>query len=264
MSVNAPKFDSVLLRRTSPYRILLPAKYDSSKVRYPVLYLLHGLFGQCDNWLELTNIRELSRALDLIVVMPDGSDSWYCDSATVASELYESFILDEFIPEIEQRYRAIGERRARSIAGLSMGGYGAFKFAAKRPDLFEFAASFSGAFAAPQMSDESPGIEWESLRPSILKAFGEVKSSKRDENDIYQLFTTMPVETILKLPFLYFDCGLSDGFLEANIRLEQLLLSRGITHHFSVIEGGHDWQYWGSRLPTLFKLACEKLSSSRV
>jgi putative tributyrin esterase len=261
MSQKALKFDSILLRRTTPFHILVPARYEFSQLRYPVLYLLHGLFGQCDNWLELTNIRALSTQLDLIIVMPDGADSWYSDSATIAADIYESFFLDEFIPEIELRYRTIGDRHARAIAGLSMGGYGAFKFAAKRPELFEFAASFSGAFDAVQMSDELPGFEWESLRPSVLKAFGEGKSSRRNENDLYQIFARMPAERIRKLPFLYFDCGLNDGFLEANVRLEHVLRSRGITHHFSGIEGGHDWEYWGSRLPTLFKLVTEKLSA---
>jgi putative tributyrin esterase len=263
MRLDPHNFDSILLQRSSRYHVLLPAKYESSNLRYPVLYLLHGLFGQCENWLELTNLEELSLELDLIVVMPDGGDSWYCDSATVAADLYESFIISEFIPQIERRYRIVGDRRSRSIAGLSMGGYGAFKFAAKRPDLFEFAASFSGAFDAPQMSDESPGFDWESMRPSVLKAFGEAKSSNRENNDLHQIIMSMPVEETRQLPFFYFDCGLDDGFLGANLRLEQLLRSRGITHHFSALQGGHDWQYWGSRLPTLFKLACEKLSFSR-
>ena len=263
MRLDPQTFDSILLERSSRYHVLLPAKYESSNLRYPVLYLLHGLFGECDNWLELTDIEQLSSELDLIVLMPDGGDGWYCDSATVAADLYESFIIDEFMPRVERRYRIIGERRSRSIAGLSMGGYGAFKFAAKRPDLFEFAASFSGAFDAPQMSDERPGFDWESLRPSVLKAFGDAQSSIRKHNDLHQMFLTMPVEKLQELPFFYFDCGLDDGFLKANLRLQQLLRSRGIAHHFNALKGGHDWQYWGSRLPALFKLACEKLSFSQ-
>lgn len=257
-------FHSILLRRTSPYHVLLPAKYEKSNLHYPVLYLLHGLFGQYDNWVELTNIAELSSELELIIVMPDGGDGWYCDSATVASDKYESFFVDEFMPQIERRYRVIGDRCSRSIAGLSMGGYGAFKFAAKRPDLFQFAASFSGAFEAPQMSDERPGSEWEALRPSILKAFGEGRSSNRDQNDLHLILRRIPAEEIRDLPFFYFDCGLSDGFLTANVRLEQLLRSRGIAHHFGALKGGHDWQYWSGRLPALFKLASEKLSLPRV
>jgi S-formylglutathione hydrolase FrmB len=261
MLLDSQHFRSFLLHRSTRYHVLLPAQYESSTTLYPVLYLLHGLFGQCDNWLEFTNIAELATALDLVVVMPDGSDSWYCDSATVASEKYESFVLDEFIPHIERKYRVNGDRQSRAIAGLSMGGYGAFKFAAKRPDIFEFAASLSGAFDVPRMSDESPGFDWQNLRPSVLKAFGEAQSTNRDRNDLHEIFMRMPSDSIQGLPFFYFDCGLSDGFLAANLRLEQLLRGRGISHRFSALQGGHDWEYWGSRLPTLFSLAKERLWS---
>lgn len=264
MSENANKVDSLVLKRSAIYEVLLPVGFDSSKFHYPIVYLLHGLFGQADNWLELTNIAELSCALDAIIVMPDGSDSWYCDSATDHSARYESFLLDEFIPEIELRYGAISERRARAIAGLSMGGYGAFKFAAKRPDLFEFACSFSGAFDVCERSDEAPGFDWESLRPSVLKAFGEGKTSIRNENDVYRLFRTMSREAIAELPFLYFDCGLNDGFLESNVRLNRLLQDRGVKYEFKTLVGGHDWQYWGSRLPKLVNLVAEKLLRPRA
>ena len=261
MLLDSQNFRSFLLHRTSRHHVLLPTEYESSQALYPVLYLLHGLFGQCDNWLEFTNLAEISADLNLIVVMPDGSDSWYCDSATIASEKYESFVVDEFMPQIERRYRVNPDRESRAIAGLSMGGYGAFKFAAKRPDLFNFAASFSGAFDAPKMSDDAPGFDWQSLRPSILKAFGDPGSINRDRNDLFEIFSRIPGDSIEELPYFYFDCGLSDGFLGANLRLEQLMRSRGIAHHFSALQGGHEWQYWASRLPTLFNLASERLWS---
>jgi len=263
MSENAQKMDSLLLRRVATYEVLLPVAYNSSKFHYPILYLLHGLFGQPENWLELTNIRELARSLDLIIVMPDGSDGWYCDSATDDSARYESFLCDEFIPAIELKYRTTGERSGRAIAGLSMGGYGAFKLAVKRPELFVFACSFSGPFDICGRSDDAPGFDWETMRPSVLKAFGEGNTTTRMENDLDQIFRAMPSQMISDLPFLYFDCGLSDGFLEANLRLDRLLQNRGVAHEFKLLEGGHDWQYWGSRLPMLFNLAIEKLSRPR-
>src|SRR5678815_543848 len=92
------KMASNWLEREVPYSILLPAGYESSDLKYPILYLLHGLFGSHENWLELTNIEELSKTLGLIIVMPDGSDGWYCDSEVVSSNRYETFFVDEFLP----------------------------------------------------------------------------------------------------------------------------------------------------------------------
>lgn len=257
------KIDSASLQREVPYSVLLPVGYESSDLRYPILYLLHGLFGSYENWVELTSIEELSSSLNLIIVMPDGSDGWYCDSETVSANRYESYILNDLLPEVEREFRTVAIREARAIAGLSMGGYGAFKFAVRRPELFRFAASFSGAFDAPERSDDAPGFEWNTLRPSILQAFGAPGSETRHANDLYKLFQSFNAEDVKSLPYFYFDCGLTDGFMEANVRLKALFDSVGINHTFAQIEGGHDWDYWGSRLPNLLRLTTDQLVGPR-
>lgn len=257
------KMASNWLEREVPYSILLPAGYDSSDLKYPILYLLHGLFGSHENWLELTNIEELSKTLGLIIVMPDGSDGWYCDSEVVSSNRYETFFVDEFLPSIERGFRAIQAREARAIAGLSMGGYGAFKFSLRRPDLFTFAASFSGAFDAPERSDDAPGFDWNTLKPSILQAFGDSESETRARNDLFLLIASIKTDELRSLPYFYFNCGLNDGFIEANIRLHEAFDLAGVDHQFDQIEGGHDWDYWGSQLPRLLRMTSELLVRSK-
>src|SRR3954447_4872765 len=77
------QFHSTLVNKTLPYSVVLPAEYDTSPVaRYPVLYLLHGLWGHYTDWLARTNIAEYAAAYRLIIVTPEGNDSWYIDSAT--------------------------------------------------------------------------------------------------------------------------------------------------------------------------------------
>ena len=257
------KIASRRLQRDAPYSVLLPAGYDSLDLSYPILYLLHGLFGSYENWTELTNIEELSSHLNLIIVMPDGSDGWYCDSETVLANRYESFLIEELLPEVETEFRTIRTREGRAIAGLSMGGYGAFKFSVRRPELFKFAASFSGAFDVPERSDDAPGFDWDTLKPSVLQAFGAPGSKTRTRNDLYTLFQSLNVEDAKKLPYFYFDCGLSDGFMEANVRLKAIFDSIGISHEFAQIEGGHDWDYWGGRLPNLLKMTTDRLIGPR-
>lgn len=251
---------SGLMRRRVPYCALLPTNYESSRESYPVLYLLHGLFGRHDDWVERTDLVREAAGLKLIVVMPEGGDGWYTDSATVPNDRYESHLVRELLPEIDNRYRTIRERRGRAIAGLSMGGYGAFKAALKHPGLFALAASFSGAFDPAGRCDQEPGFDWESLRPSILRAFGKMGSRARVENDLYRIVDEIAVEQIPGLPQLYFNCGTEDGFLHANFGLRAALSARGIAHRFELIAGGHDWDYWGKRVRPLLSLVRETLS----
>jgi S-formylglutathione hydrolase FrmB len=254
---------SRVLGTTTPYYVLLPIDYEVSGLRYPVLFLLHGLFGAYGNWTELTDIASRAAAHQLIIVMPEGADGWYTDSATVASEKYETHFLEELLPHVDETYRTLADRNARAIAGLSMGGYGAFKFALKRPDLFCFAASFSGAFDPTQRSDDSPGLDWLSLRPSVMKAFGPVGNPARILNDLGSIVAVMPSESKSNLPFFYFDCGLQDGFLDANRRLSTTFSVQGIAHEFNEVPGGHDWDYWNGRVPTLLQMVSSKISNAR-
>ena len=128
------KFQSKTIGRELSYIVVLPPGYHTStSTRYPVLYLLHGLGGHYTDWTARTNVADYAAQYRLIVVTPEGNDGWYIDSAAVASDKYESYVLNELIPDVESRYRAIQSRYGRAIAGLSMGGYGAIKFGLKSP-----------------------------------------------------------------------------------------------------------------------------------
>jgi putative tributyrin esterase len=255
--------DSFVLGRVTPYFVLLPIDYEVSGLRYPVLFLLHGLFGGFNNWIELTEIASRAAAHQLIIVMPEGGDGWYTDSATVPGEKYETYFLTELLPHIDETYCTITDRNARAIAGLSMGGYGAFKFALKRADLFCFAASFSGAFDPTQRSDDSTGFDWISLRPSVMKAFGPADSLTRRSNDLCYIVEAIPSELKSNLPFFYFDCGVQDAFLEANRRLSKTFSAHGIAHEFNEVPGGHDWDYWNGRVPSLLQMVSSKILNAR-
>ena len=235
--------------------VALPSDYQATELRYPVLYLLHGLFGAFDNWITLTGLAEYAKAYQMIIITPEGGNGWYTDSETVDDENYESYLIRELIREIDAEYRTIKERTGRAVAGLSMGGYGALKFGIKYPEVFAFTASVSGAFDAPERSDETPGFDWEGLRPSVLRAFGEVGSEIRVKNDLYKLISALSVEDIEKLPLMYFDCGLGDGFLEANRSLATILAARGISYEYQELPGEHDWDYWNQRVQHVLKLA---------
>src|SRR6476661_5559111 len=124
------------MQRELSFRVILPENYEASQENYPVLYLLHGLFGSFDNWLELTRIKDYLTDKKLIVVLPEGGNGWYSDSATIEKDKFESSFINELIPAVEASYRVFATQAKRAVAGLSMGGFGALKFALKRPDLF--------------------------------------------------------------------------------------------------------------------------------
>ena len=133
-------------------RVLLPRGYSAGK-RYPVLYLLHGC---CDYdvrgsqaWTTHGEAEQATDGLDLIVVMPDGDKSgfytdWFNNGAG-GPPMWETYHLDQLVPWVDRTFSTRAAREGRVLAGLSMGGFGAMSYAARHPDRFVAAASFSGA-----------------------------------------------------------------------------------------------------------------------
>src|SRR5436853_1864154 len=185
-SVETVQFQSNLVNATLPYNVILPPDYRaSSTTRYPVLYLLHGLTGHYSDWLTKTNVADYAAQYRIIIVMPEGKDGWYTDSATVPNDKYESYILKELIPDVEKRYRTIETRFGRGVAGLSMGGYGALKFGLKSPGTFAFAGSISGALAATSWTEDDFKAA-PSMYKSLVSVFGPPGSDTRKANDIFE------------------------------------------------------------------------------
>jgi S-formylglutathione hydrolase FrmB len=261
--VETVRFQSKLINTTLPYNIILPNDYDTSKTtRYPVLYLLHGLTGHYNDWVQRTNIADYAAEYRIIIVMPEGNDGWYTDSAITTTDKYESYILQELIPDVQQRYRTIEARYARAIAGLSMGGYGAIKFGLKSPAMFVFAASMSGAFSVTRLTDKEIPDSW---RPS-LKNFGAADSQTRTANDLFGLLQKLTAARIASLPYFYFDCGTEDSPLifPSNRELAALMFEKKIAHEFRELPGDHSWGYWDQQVQEVLKIAVEKMRLPRT
>ena len=131
-------------------RVLLPAGYRSQpERRYPVLYLLHGASGDQTLDHRQGDAEALTAKLPLIVVMPDGGrggfyTNWFNNGAG-GEPRWEDWHIKRLIPYVDSHYRTRATRSERAIAGLSMGGFGTFSYAARHPDLFTAALSLSGA-----------------------------------------------------------------------------------------------------------------------
>ncbi len=251
---------SKLVGTTLPYKVILPPDYDQSRtIRYPVLYLLHGLTGHHTDWITRTNVADYAAQYRMIVVTTEGNDGWYVDSAGVPTDKYETYILQELIPDLQKRYRTIEARYGRAIAGLSMGGYGALKFALKYPGQFAFAGSMSGAFGVTRYTEKETGkgAAWE----TFLRLFGPVGSQTRKANDLFDLIAEMPTARLSSLPYFYFDCGTEDSPLifNANRELDELMLQKKIPHEFRELPGNHSWAYWDAQVQEVLKIAAQKM-----
>lgn len=253
VTVQDQKLASKLMGREMPYRVVLPASYASAKdKKYPVLYLLHGLTGHYNNWTDMTKIREHAAAYEMIIVTPEGGDGWYVDSVSKADDKYESYIIQELIPEIEKKFRALNTRDKRAVAGLSMGGYGAIKFGLKYPEKFVIAGSFSGALGAAEITEKTfPGAIGKTLDATM----GADGSASRKSNDIFDIIRTASHEKIKTFPFLYQDCGTEDFLFQNNRDFVALMLEKKVPHEYRQLPGIHDWKYWDKQLPEFLQVA---------
>src|SRR6516162_460741 len=166
-SVKTVEFEGKSVGRKMKYNIALPAKYDQTTDRYPVLYLLHGLTSNYTAWARM-RVPDYARAYDLIVVMPDVGNSWYVNwakSEDGQKNRWEDFIVKDLIGHVDSTYRTIAKREGRAINGLSMGGYGGLMLGLKHPDLFCSIGSHSGAIAFAKSAGERLRDGKESPRP---------------------------------------------------------------------------------------------------
>lgn len=148
---------SLEMSATTPLHVhvVLPTGYrEHPQRRYPVLYALPGTSNQASVWLTNIHTVQLTRGLDLIVVIPDGTynadgggfyTDWVDRTTSRGVANWETFHTQELVPWIDHRYRTVRSRDGRAIVGISQGGFGSMSYAARHPDLFGAAASFSGA-----------------------------------------------------------------------------------------------------------------------
>jgi S-formylglutathione hydrolase FrmB len=260
--VQNAELNSKLMGRKMPYRIILPAGYQTSndKVRYPVIYLLHGLSGHFDNWTDKTKVAADAANFNFIIVTPEGGDGWYTDSATVPTDKFESYIVKELVPEIDKKYRTQSDRAHRMIAGLSMGGYGSLKFGLKYPEMFSLVGSFSGAVGATSYDEKHAGP---AIAKSLAAIFGAEGSELRGSNDIFKMISDLTPDKLKAIPYIYQSCGTEDFLFQDNRNFLQLLVEKKVPHEYREHPGVHDWIFWDDQVREFLKLAYRRLASGK-
>src|SRR6201984_1311711 len=153
--IDCSSVDSHILKRPLCYCAQVPGSYDRKDAsgqlpRCPVLYYLHGLgdneqsFSRSGGWTLIEDLREHGKIGDFLIVAPEGGASFYINSAD-GSNRWSDFFLREFMPYIEGKYRTVAGREGRAIMGISMGGFGALRFAFAYPEVFSAVSAQSAA-----------------------------------------------------------------------------------------------------------------------
>ena len=204
----------------------------------PVLYLLHGLSDDHTIWQRRTSIERYAAPLGLAVVMPAVHRSFYADERHGGR--YWTFLSEE-LPELVSQFFRVSTRRADTyVAGLSMGGYGAFKWALRQPGRFAAAASMSGAVDAVDLARRSD-------RASLFeRVYGG--RSVPPEDDLFALLAAADPAT---LPALHLSCGTGDQLFPANERFAAAAEKAGVPLTVDFRPGGHDWQFWDDEIRTV-------------
>lgn len=228
------KYSSSALGKMTAANVILP---ENQSGPFAVLYLLHGLSDDHSAWQRRSSIERYVANLPLIVVMPDGGRSFYCDAEKGAA--YETAIARDLVNYIDTVFQTKATREGRALAGLSMGGYGAFKLALRFPEMFACAASHSGALAFAH----KPFPEDIARAEEMTRIVGE--NPRGGPHDLFALTENFSVEA---RPALRFDCGTDDFLIEDNRAFHAHLENIGYEHEYAEYPGSHSWDYWDTHV----------------
>ena len=223
---------SASMKKTIKAVVILPDDYKDVQA-LPVVYLLHGYSGNYADW--ITKAKGFEKAADLyqvIIVCPDGNNSWYWDSPVDSNFKYETYVSKELVSWIDSKYKTIKSRRGRAITGLSMGGHGALYLALKHQDVFGAAGSMSG------------GVDIRPFPNNWDMALRLGKYADHPQN--WEQYTVINMLNLLQPNSLalIIDCGTEDFFFKVNENLHAQLLYRNIPHDYITRPGAHNWNYW--------------------
>jgi len=222
---------------------------------FPVMYLLHGLSDDHTAWVRRTSLERYVEGLPLIVVMPDGGRGFYTDAVAQPHCMHETAIVRDLVGWVDATMRTIPKREGRVVCGLSMGGYGALKFALKHPDMFCAAASHSGA---PGWASHTldPTNDWHKEWIPVLG-----RKPRGGPDDVFALARRCPRRS---LPALRIDCGKKDFLLQDNRNLHRHLTKLRIPHEYSEPPGAHAWEYWDREVRNAIEFFCKVLKIAKA
>jgi S-formylglutathione hydrolase FrmB len=269
-------FYSPAVDRRMKFDIVLPEDYYQSEKSYPVIYLLHGYMQNYTVWGRNLAAAFYARNLnDLILVLPDGGNSWfinYASSEAGQKNNWEDHIIEDIIGFVDDSFRTEAKREGRAIAGLSMGGFGAFAMALRHPELFVSMGSTSGALSHARTAaaairagiDRSRGPRNEETEARIAEADEFISGiidipgfstqqertpegldfETAEQAEAYDPFTIIYNVPRSQMPHIYMDSGTEDGLVMEARELAIVLMVNNVPFDYMQTRGQHNSEYW--------------------
>lgn len=274
MAVFQVDFMAETLGRTVPVIVILP----TDKVYFPgmprreegkpfkTLYLLHGILGDCTDWLYGTRIRRWAEEKDLCVVMPSGDNAFYLDQPW-AGNCYSEFIGRELVEFTRKTFPLSNKKEDTYIGGLSMGGYGAIYNGLKFCDTFGAVVGLSSALVINEtMPVETPNPRFPSERNEWKKSiYGpDLEEVVRSEKNPKVLVERLLAEK-KEFPKLYLACGVDDFLKANNDDFTAFLKEKGVEFTYETGPGSHEWDFWDTYIKKALEwLPLEDAASGRT
>jgi len=256
--IDCNALNSRILHEPVHYCVLLPDGYDSpaqKTTKYPVLYFLHGLgeneqtLFKSGGWNLVQDLRQQHKIGKFFIVTPQAKASFYVNSAN-GKVRYSDFFLQEFLPFIENGYRIQPGRHSRAISGISMGGYGAFRFAFANPERFSAVSAESAALITASPEELNATMRSGTPLGTILGAvFGDpINVAHWNANNPFSLARRNRLS--ISKTAIYFNCGREDqyDFEDGAQALHRQLDSQRINNEFHLYPGDHSASYFLSHL----------------
>jgi S-formylglutathione hydrolase FrmB len=244
------EFFSEVLGLSTAMTVILPQATTtqiglSGRVRgevHPTLYLLHGMSDDHTIWVRRTSLERYVAPLGSAVVMPAVHRRFYADMAHGGN--YWTFISEE-LPMLARSFFPLApQREANFVAGLSMGGYGAFKWGLSHPERFAAAASLSGPLDLVSLV-KAP--QYPARLAERQRIFGDLETLEGSANDLYALARAVVSSGSIP-PQLYPCCGTEDALQANNVGAKIYFQSLGLALTYEEGPGAHEWGYWDEQM----------------
>ena len=252
MSLMQFNFESEYLQGNTYVHVILPdkprtqtpAQFYRSEKKYKVLWLLHGTFGDCSDWIRKSNIELYACERDLIVVMPSALNTNYANwpEFSIGYNMYD-FLTEELMPLIYGWLPASDKREDNFIAGLSMGGRGTCVYAFNHPEKFAGAAILSACPRDIRWCKKNDPRMYERLHAAAVALHGSDKGFMDSYENTWRLVNEKANDP--GLPKLYFASGMDDHLYPSFVHFRKHAQKIGLKATFEEIPGyKHEWRFW--------------------
>ncbi|WYJ98483.1 hypothetical protein DOK67_0002794 [Enterococcus sp. DIV0212c] len=236
MALARMSFRSQILDKATHVNVYLPEEMTRDS---PVLYLLHGYSDDCNAWLDATSLARFAEEYPFVIIMPQVELSYYTNMVSGAD--YWDYLTLELPQKIHEWFGLSASSDKMFVAGLSMGGYGAFKWAMTYPDKIRAAASISGALDVVSLWERDSG-----RNETFKLIFGDVSRLAQSSNNLFQLFSANLGK--ISAPHFLQICGTEDFLYQDNQTFRSKAEESLIHYVYEERQGAHTWDFWNQEI----------------